>query len=274
MSDLTPDRLNLPLGRPKVTKRRLPGLRTIVALILREMSSTYGRSPGGYAWAILEPVAGTLLLTAVFGAFFSSPPLGTSFPLFYATGILPFTIFMAISGALAQAINFSRPLLAYPSVTWVDAILARFVLQFLTNLMVGYITFTGIMILFPSPVILDLTRMGLAIILAALLGLGIGILNCFLFTRFPLWQRGWSILMKPLFIISGIFLPFEAVPQPWRDWLWYNPLVHVVGVMRQGVYFSYDGAYVSVLYLLLISGVTGLIGLVFLGRYHRDLMHL
>ena len=41
--------------------------RTVVALILREMATTYGRSAGGYVWAILEPVLGVALLSVVFG---------------------------------------------------------------------------------------------------------------------------------------------------------------------------------------------------------------
>ena len=36
--------------------------RTVVALMLREMATTYGRSAGGYAWAILDPVLGVTLL--------------------------------------------------------------------------------------------------------------------------------------------------------------------------------------------------------------------
>lgn len=274
MSDLTPERLGLPLGRPKMAKRRFPGLRTIVALIVREMSSTYGRSPGGYLWAFLEPVAGILLLTAVFAAFMRDPPLGTSFPLFFATGLIPFSMFLAISSSLAQAINFSRPLLAYPSVTWVDALVARFTLQFLTNLLVGYVLFVGIMMLFPTPVILKFQEIALSLVLAALLGVGIGTLNCYLFTAFPIWQRGWSILTRPLFIVSGVIYPYHGVPEPWQGWLWYNPVVHVVGIMRQGFYFSYDGDYISITYVMLVTGLTAVTGLVFLSRYHRDLINL
>ena len=32
------------------------------------MGTTYGRSPGGYLWAILEPVAGIALLSTMIGA--------------------------------------------------------------------------------------------------------------------------------------------------------------------------------------------------------------
>lgn len=274
MTDAPPSQTPLPQGRPRVYRRRFAGLRTVGALILREMTTTYGRSPGGYVWAILEPAAGTLLLSAVFAAFISTPPLGTSFALFYASGLVPFTVFMGINGAVAQAVNFSRPLLVYPSVTWLDAIIARFTLHFLTDLMVAYILFTGILLAFPSDLILDITTIAVALGLAAVLGLSIGILNCFLFTRFPLWQRGWSILTRPLILVSGVIMLHDNIPQPWRDYIWWNPVVHVVGLARQGFYFSYEANYVSISYVLIVSGGLALTGLVFLGRYHRDLLDM
>ena len=43
-----------------------PMARTIGALVMREMSSTYGKSTGGYLWVILEPIAGIVLLTVIF----------------------------------------------------------------------------------------------------------------------------------------------------------------------------------------------------------------
>ena len=40
-----------PAPRRLRARRSFPTLRTVVALILREMVTTYGRNPGGYAWA-------------------------------------------------------------------------------------------------------------------------------------------------------------------------------------------------------------------------------
>ncbi|MEP4309746.1 MAG: hypothetical protein ABJ364_08370, partial [Lentilitoribacter sp.] len=127
-------------------KRAFASTRTILALVLREMVTTYGRSPGGYLWAILEPVAGIALLTALFSTGFRSPSLGTNFPIFYATGMIPFLMYSDVSGKVALSMLFSKPLLAYPAVTYLDAILARFIVNMLTQLMVAYVTLTSIML--------------------------------------------------------------------------------------------------------------------------------
>lgn len=256
-----------------LSTRRFASLRTIVALMLREMATSYGRSPGGYLWAVLEPVLGIALLTLIFSAGFRAPAIGISFPLFYATGILPMLLFTEMAGKVALSLLFSKPLLAYPAVTYVDALIARFLVNLMAQIMVFYVVFTGILLLFETRVTPDFGRVVEGVALTALLALGVGVMNCFLFTIFPIWQRIWSILMRPLFIISCVFFLFETVPQPYQDLLWYNPLIHLVGILRNGFYGSYEAAYVSELYVIGLSLGLTTAGLVFLRRYHRDLIH-
>jgi len=255
-------------------RRRFASLRTIIALMLREMATTYGRSPGGYVWAVLQPVAGVALLAGLFSLAFRNPPLGVSFPLFYATGVVPFLMYMGISGRVSMSIIFSRPLLAYPSVTFMDALLARFVLNFLTEVMVAYIIFAGILLLFDTRAILDLPSILLSLGLAGALALGLGTLNCYLFTRFPIWQQVWSILMRPVFLVSCVLTVFDSMPRFAREILWYNPLVHLIGLMRRGFYTSYDAPYASPLYVITVSAVCLVMGLILLRRNQYQLLNL
>ncbi len=247
-------------------------LRVVLALMLREMSTTYGRSPGGYIWAILEPVAGIALLTFIFSLVFHAPALGVSFPIFYATGFVPFLLYLNISGKIAASISFSRQLLFYPSVTVIDSLVARFALNFLVQLLVAYIVFSGILILFETQTVLNAPAIGLALLMAGALAFSVGTLNCFLMGVFPIWQQIWSILNRPLFIISCIFFLFDSIPEPYRSWLWYNPLVHIVGQMRRGFYPYYDAPYVSPAYVFGICLVLGFLGMVFLPRYTKHIL--
>jgi capsular polysaccharide transport system permease protein len=264
----------LPEAALRVPRRPFASLRTIVALMLREMATTYGRSPGGYLWAVLQPVAGIALLTVVFSIALRKPPLGVSFPLFYATGLVPFLMYMTVSSKIGMAVLFSRPLLAYPSVTFIDTIIARFLMNVLTEIMVVYIVLTGILLVFDTRAVLDLPAIALSLSLAAVLALGVGTLNCYLFTRFPLWQQIWAILMRPLFFLSCVFMIFDHLPRFAREILWYNPLVHLVGLMRRGFYPTYDAPYVSLAYVLIVSGITLVLGLILLRRYQYQLLNL
>ncbi|NDW33039.1 ABC transporter permease [Salipiger sp. PrR007] len=254
-------------------RRSFPGARSVAALILREMATSYGRSPGGYIWAILEPIGGIVMLSLAFSAFLRHPSLGISFPMFYATGMMPFVMYSELQGKIASSLNFSKPLLAYPTVTFVDAIAGRFILAVMTKLLVSYIIFGGIMLIYETRVTLDFLHIFEAFALAGLLGLGLGTLTCFVFTRFPLAQQAWGIVTKPLFLVSGIFYLYETIPHPYQSYLWYNPLVHIIGIMRKGFYPTYDANYASPVYVLSIALISLTLGLLLLRRYHAEILN-
>lgn len=245
--------------------------RAIFALMLREMASTYGRSPGGYAWMILDPVAGVALLSVVFSLFLYSPPLGTDFPLFYASGLLPFTYYTEMTAKIGQSIRAVRPLLAYPSVTYVDALASRFLLNSLTSLVVFLLVMGGIIGLFGLRVDPDIGRILNGFGILATLALGFGTLNCFLFGAFPLWERVWNILNRPLFLVSGVFFVVDDTPQPMRGWLEANPLTHAIAEIRAGIYSTYDAPFVSNLYGYSVGLVALAAGMLLLARHHRYL---
>jgi len=263
-----------PLVPPvKGGNRRFASTRTIAALVLREMSTRYGRTPGGYLWGIVEPLAAIMVLSVGFSLVLRTPSLGTSFLLFYSTGYLPFNLYQTQSGAVTKAILFSRPLLKYPAVTWVDAIAARFLLNGLTGLLITAILVSGIILVIDTRTILDFPKIATALSLAMILALGIGVLNCALTGLYPIWNVVWSIITRPLFLASGVLYIYTDLPPLARDVLWYNPLIHITGRMRSGFYSTYAANYVNEVYVLAVSLICLALGLILLGRYHRDILN-
>lgn len=253
---------------------RKPGIaRSVAALVLREMATTYGRSPGGYLWAVLEPVAAIALLSFAFSLAFHAPSLGTSFPLFYATAYLPYMLFQDVSAKTAQAIRFSRPLLNFNAVSWVDVLLARFALNLFTHLVVGTLVLGAMLLTFETRATPDMAIVFWAVTMSACLALGIGTLNAFLFLAFPAWERLWTIATRPLFIISGVFFLFEDVPADLRDILWFNPLFHVTGLMRAGFYPNYEASYVAGFYVFGTGAALLVLGLLLFARHSDGLLH-
>jgi capsular polysaccharide transport system permease protein len=261
------------LPKPQKT-RKFKTVRTITALILREMGTTYGRSPGGYIWAILEPVGAITLFTVVIslGLKLKSPSIGTSFMLFYATGFLPFAIYGQTANKIAKSLKYSRQLLKYPGVRFTDTIIARFLLNILTQLMVVYVIMSGIRYAFDVGAILNMPAILLSLTMAAFFGLGVGLVNCFLSGVFPVWEQIWSIITRPLFLLSTVIYTFEEVPWQYQDVVWYNPLVHIIGMMRRGFYPIYDAAYASPVYVFGVSLVCIFFGLLLLSRWYRRIL--
>lgn len=262
----------MPDLRPVKSVRSFATLRSISALILREMSTRYGNTPGGYLWAFVEPLGEILVLAIAFSFLVRSPSLGNSFILFYASGVLPFGIYRSASNMTARALNFSRPLLSYPTVTWMDAILARFLLNMLTSFLVAYVLLFSILHVTDTTAILDIVPILEAMILAALLGLGIGSVNCVIGGFYPTWEMIWSIATRPLFIISGVLFIYEDLPNSAQAIAWYNPIIHITGLMRTGVFPNYHPGYISILYVMVWVLVPLALGLLLLRRYYRDLL--
>lgn len=252
--------------------RRFAATRVIAALVLREMSTRYGRTPGGYVWAILEPLAAIIFLSIGFSLVMRTPSLGTSFLLFYTTGYLPFHTYQNLTNMIGAALRFSKPLLKYPAVSWLDAVLARFLLNGLTNVLVTIILLTGILMVIDGRTVVDLPPVIGAVAMAILLGLGMGTVNCAISGLFPLWELIWSILSRPLFLASGIFFLYDNMPPLAQEILWYNPLIHIIGLIRRGFYPTYTASYVEPVYVLGFSLILLALGLLLLGRHHRDIL--
>jgi capsular polysaccharide transport system permease protein len=243
-----------------------------MAMILREMTTRYGRSAGGYIWAVLEPVAFIAIFSIIFSQLTRDPALGRSFPLFFATGVLTFLFYRETADTTSGAFSFNRPLFTYPKVTILDAVLARFTLQIVTLSLVTVIVFSGIYAVEGLRPHIDLAPVLTALGLASLIGLAAGTLNCTLFVFFPTWQRVFNLFNRPLFIISGIFFTPEMLPPDIREVLLYNPLVHVIGLMRRGVYQTYDAEYVSWPLIIGLPLVVLTVGLILLRRYQGRML--
>ncbi|WP_223639990.1 ABC transporter permease [Rhodobacter sp. TJ_12] len=255
-----------------VPRRRFVFFRVVMALMLREMSTTYGRSPGGYVWAIAEPVGGIVIFTVVLSFIARTPPLGDNFPLFFATGIMPFMLYQSLSNKVGTAIRYSRQLLSYPNVTFMDAIVARLILNALTEIVVFGLVVSGIIIAFGLHLNLDYLKIFRSFGMAIALGTGVGLANCYLMSMFPIWQFVWAVLNRPLFLISGIFFLIDELPEAARDLLLWNPAGHVIMMMRAGIYDTYGAAYVSEPYVYMLSVVLAALGMLLLHRYHRIIM--
>lgn len=243
--------------------------RTVSAMILREMATTYGRSPGGWLWAVLEPVAAIALLSFAFSLAFKSPSLGTSFPYFYATGFLPYMLFHDVSQKVAVSVRFSRPLFSFAAVRITDALLARFILNFLTHLLIVALVLTVIARIWDLSAQFDLTEAAATLCSLALLTAGVGTLNCYLFASFPAWERLWSVALRPLFIISGVIFLFEDVPVRFQPILEWNPLFHITGAFRGACYQGYDPRYVDLTFVC-FTGLAALVVGLYLLNAHGD----
>jgi capsular polysaccharide transport system permease protein len=211
-------------------------LRVVFAFIVREMASRYGRSPGGYLWAVVEPVAYVGMMSLLFGSLGRMPALGTSFPLFFATGYIGYNMYNGMVGYLSSAIGSNKSLLQYPLVAPIDPFIGRGILQAATSVVVAIVILWVADLTEPHPHEIKWSALIEATALAWALAAGVALTNVVLFERFKLYEKIFGIITKPLFLLSGVFYVPSQMPHPFKEILLANPITQIIILFREGFY--------------------------------------
>ncbi|MEI4474167.1 ABC transporter permease [Frigidibacter sp. MR17.24] len=251
---------------------RFAVLRVLGALMIREMITRYGRSWGGYVWAIVEPLGIITVLSIGLSQLLAAPALGKSFLLFYATGYLPFYFFSNCAEQAGSAVAVNRELMQLPGVTPLAAILARFFLTLLTLAVVGTIILAVVALTLREGLRFDIARALQGLGCAALLGLGMGVMNAVTFPFVPIWRQLWGLIRVPLMLTSGIFYTFGTLPAHVQAILWWNPVLHCIGAMRGAFYIGYRDDYVALGYVVAVALSLLILGLALLGRHQHAII--
>ena len=108
----------------------------------------------------------------------------------------------------------------------------------------------------------DPLKMFLVIILLASLGLGVGLIVSVLGALSEELGKFVPNIMRPLYFLSGIIFPLEAIPVQYHPYLLWNPILHGVEQFRQSYIAGYPSMNTSLYYVFLwaiISLLTGLL---------------
>ena len=142
-----------------------------------------------------------------------------------------------------------------------DMILARAVFSLLTQLVAMSLILSSLGWLEGSLRALNLLQVFQSITALICLSLGAGVFGCWVGSIWPLWPRVWAVFLRPLVFVSGVFFLVDEIGDPFRDWLLWNPLAHVIFSLRSGIYTGYSGDLASLPYVLLAAGLLGFAGL-------------
>ncbi|MBU2531579.1 MAG: ABC transporter permease [Alphaproteobacteria bacterium] len=243
-------------------------IRVIGALVLREMRVRYGRTQFGYVWALLEPIAYIAAITVIFTYLDRPPPFGSSMPLFFALGIIPFRLFNSIANQLTAAMQANLALLTYPIVREFDTVLARFILEVMTGLTVFILCVMGLYVYYELPWPSHPMRIIEGFMLICLLGFGIGLTNACIMRKFASWQNIFRMIMAPMIFLSGVFYSLASLPSEVRAIIAWNPVIHGIEIIRDGYYAHYRVVDLSEGYLLACGLGLTVIGM-FAERFYR-----
>lgn len=237
--------------------------RVIIAVLIREASTRFSGTRLGYFWAILEPASHLALLAVVFSFLHtgSHPPIGQSILIYYFTGVLPYLLFTNTIMHLQAGLASNRSLLQIPIVKPLDVLLARALLELITQSAVALIMLTlfGLFGLpsMPYDVIVCIEAM----LVVWLMAIGFGVFNSVVHHFIRSWEHLFASLTRALYFTSGIFISPLMMPPPIRDILAWNPLLQGIDLFRKGFFEFYDPNWLNVPFLFACALVVLALGL-------------
>ena len=233
----------------------------IFALFIRELKARFGHFRLGFLWALAEPISLVLLMSVVRTAFGNQDIAGVSYPLFFAAGIVPYIFFQTTVTQSMSTIESNLPLLNYRQVKPCDAILARWLLELLIYtgsgiLLIGGMAYFGFDFRWNSALQLCATLACLATFT-----LGLALNTAVIGALYRESQKIIPIALRPFFFISGIFFCCRLAAPKVRDWLLWNPLLHVSELVRSSIFADYESHHGSFGYLAMAAVISLSLGL-------------
>ncbi len=234
----------------------------IYAVLLRELSSRFGKSRGGFVWVLVEPIAHLMVPVITFGFIRQRMLPGVEYPVFLVYGFLPFLFFKAICLQIVNGVNAAHGLLSYRQVMLMDVFVAKALAYAVVQAIVFIVVLTGLAMVGFDVLPERPLELAAVISLTALLGFGLGVVLAALTSLIPDARAIVHIFFMPLYFISGILFPISRFPDSWVRWLSINPLLHLVEFTRAMALDGYvPTKYATVAYPVTLALVATAIGL-------------
>jgi len=216
----------------------------VFALVLREMQTRFGARRMGAFWMLFEPIAHVAVMMFIFGFIRGREVPGMEFPVFFATGIIPFLLIRNLTLRIMDAPNANQALFAYQQIKPFDTFIARTIVEFSLFLCVYSIVIGGLGLWLGYDVSMhDPLMWILALATGVMFSFGLGLVLCIVVEAFPNSRTFIRLTFLPLYIISGVIFPIWVLPREYLEWILWNPYLHIISNLRESVFEHYPEVY-------------------------------
>lgn len=235
--------------------------RVIGALVMREMTTRYGRQGLGFAWVIGEPLVfcfGVLILwTATKPAYEHGIRLGP----FVMTGYMCLILIRHFISLLSSAVQANLGLMYHRQIAPLHLLFSRALLELggaTTAFMIVYAVLLSLnqvslpddyLLLYGGWLTLAWTALGFALVLTGMA------------MRYELMERLLPVISYVLIPISGAFYMVAWMPPSAREYIMWIPFVHGIEMVRAGVFGEFVPTYYNLDYALLSGAIMNIAGL-------------
>ena len=220
------------LGRPAALWKRR---RAIKLLVSRDLKVRYASSALGYLWSVLEPLLLAGIYWFIFTQIFTRTVGAEPYIVFLLAGLLPWTWFNGAVTDAARALHTEAKLVRstnVPREVWVVRVVLAKGVEFLLSLPVLFL----FAVLYSAPVDWHLILLIPAVLLMAVLTLGVGLLLAPLVVLVRDLERIVRIALRLGFYASPVIFAVQDVPEPLDAAFSLNPLAGIFELCRAGFF--------------------------------------
>lgn len=200
-------------------------------LVWRDIKVLYAQTVLGFSWAILNPLVQIVVFSVIFGRVARIETDGIPYVLFSTVAIIPWTYMSEAMNAASQSLVQGKQVLGkiyFPRVLFpLTPILAK-----LVDFSISLVILVVVMTYYQVTPTWNLLLLPLLILAMMLVPTGIGMWLAALAIRYRDIKFAMSFFIKLLIYTAPILYTASAIPEQYRFWYSFNPLVAVIEGFR------------------------------------------
>ena len=200
-------------------------------LVWRDIKVLYAQTVLGFSWAILNPLVQIVVFSVIFGRVARIETDGIPYVLFSTVAIIPWTYMSEAMNAASQSLVQGKQVLGkiyFPRVLFpLTPILAK-----LVDFSISLIILVIVMVYHQVVLTWNLLLMPPLILAMMLVPTGLGMWLAALAIRYRDIKFAMSFFIKLLIYSAPILYTASAIPEQYRFWYSFNPLVAVIEGFR------------------------------------------
>jgi capsular polysaccharide transport system permease protein len=240
-------------------------MRVIWALALRETVTRFGREGIGMLWMIAEPAIFVIGVMTIFSLVDSGYPYGISPAEWLAVSYPTLLFWRNGTGRVTKAIDVNRALLHHQPIRPMDIIYSRILLEFSSAMGVFLFLFPIFIVIGICHVPANIFTMAVGYILVIWFSFGFVLIMAALAELSETIEKTSHIILYLMLPFCGVFIPTFLVPEPYRDYFLYFPLIDAVDYFHHGYFGSSVPSYYHLGYTVVMLLVMTLLGLAISG---------
>jgi lipopolysaccharide transport system permease protein len=234
--------------------------------VKRDLFAIYKQTILGPLWFTLQPLLTTLTFTIVFGLFAQIPTGGYPPFIFYFSGIVCWNCFSIIAIKISNSFIENMPVFSkvyFPRLTApIAATISNFTISLIQYVILLIVAVIYIVSGTAIPITYRIVFTPFLMLLAALMGLGIGLLFAAGTVKYRDLLHLLTFAMTLWMYATPIIYPMEMIPAAYRFLLYLNPVTGVVVNFKYCLFGIGQADLPSLLYSIVFTAVVLLVGVV------------